>query len=95
MTPPAFAGSIDNRAVGSERQVQAPTRVLTTEELQNRLVSLGVDPEEAKVRLADLTLEDRTELTRHLDSMTAGGDSSITISVGAAVIIVLLLIIFL
>lgn len=64
-------------------------------DLQTRLENLGVAPAEAKQRLASLDTAEKAELQQKLDVMPAGGDSTVTIGIGSAIVIVLLLIIFL
>lgn len=63
--------------------------------LQQQLEQLGVDPAEAEERLASLSAEERAALEKDLPQLRAGGDSTITIGIGTAIIIAILLIVFL
>lgn len=63
--------------------------------LQSKLEEQGLDAEEAKSRVASLTDAEVEAVSGQVETLPAGGDSSITIGVGSAIIIALLLIIFL
>lgn len=90
-SPAIVARPMDDKVMRTEQMTTPPT----AQDLKSRLVALGVDPKEADSRLAHLTAEERSQVARYLDTAPAGGDSTVTMSVGAAIIIALLLIIFL
>ena len=65
------------------------------EEVRRQLEELGLSPTEADRRLAALTDAEVLALDGDLRALPAGGDNTITIGVGSAIIIALLLVIFL
>jgi hypothetical protein len=90
-SPTLVAAPIDDKGMGEEPALA----LMNDADLRSRLMALGIAGAEVDQRLANLTTDERTQLTQHLSSLPAGGDSTVTISVGAAIIIVLLLIILL
>ena len=65
---------------------------LMREDVQQQLASLGVDPEEAKSRVASLSDEEIRQIAGRLDDLPAG-EGGIGIIVGAILIIFLVLLI--
>lgn len=65
---------------------------LMREDVQQQLASLGVDPEEAKSRVASLSDEEIQQIAGRLDDLPAG-EGGIGIIVGAILIIFLVLLI--
>ena len=66
--------------------------VLTREEIQNALISQGIDPLEAQARINSLTDMEAIQLANRIDQVPAGG-SAFGAIVGAAVIVFIVLVI--
>ena len=83
---PALAGivSTDSVVAGAERERIAG--LLERGEVRARLQALGVDPVDAKARVAALSDAEAAQLAAQLDDLPAGGDL-----LGAAVLIFLVL----
>ena len=71
---PALAGIVSTDAVvaGAERERLAG--MLERSEVQERLLALGVDPANAKARVAALSDAEAAQLAAQLDELPAGGD---------------------
>jgi len=71
---PVRAGivSTDTVVAGAERERLAG--MLERSEVQERLQALGVDPANAKARVAALSDAEATQLAAQLDELPAGGD---------------------
>jgi len=85
---PALAGivSTDTAVVGAERERLAS--LLERSEVQERLLVLGVDPANARARVAALSDAEAAQLAAQLDELPAGGDILV-----AAVLIFLVLLV--
>ena len=85
---PALAGivSTDTVVAGAERERLAG--MLERSEVQERLLALGVDPANAKARVAALSDAEAAQLAAQLDELPAGGDILV-----AAVLIFLVLLV--
>ena len=85
---PALAGivSTDTVVAGAERERLAG--MFERSEVQERLQALGVDPANAKARVAALSDAEAAQLAAQLDELPAGGDI-----LGAAVLIFLVLLV--
>lgn len=72
---PAFAGivSTDTVIAGAERTRLAG--MLERVDVQARLQALGVDPADARARVAALSDEEAARLSAELDQLPAGGDA--------------------
>jgi hypothetical protein len=83
---PALAGIVSTDAVvaGAERERLAG--LLDRGDVQARLQALGVDPADARARVAALSDEEAAQLAAQLDELPAGGDA-----LGAAILIFLVL----
>lgn len=83
---PALAGIVgtDSVVAGAERERIAG--LLERGEVRARLQALGVDPVDAKARVAALSDAEAAQLSAQLDELPAGGDL-----LGAAVLIFLVL----
>jgi hypothetical protein len=84
MSSPSFA-----EKPSSESTVEA------RETLETKLIQLGVDEEEAAARVKHLTDAQVKEALVTIEKSPAGKDDTVTIGVGTAILIALLLIIFL
>lgn len=77
---------------------QAPTvqeqlqTALDRDDVRARLVGLGVDPDQARARVAALTPEEARQLQRHLDTMPAGAGAIEVIGIVFLVLLILELI---
>lgn len=65
---------------------------LNRDDVKNKLISLGVSPQEASLRIASLSNNDLEKLSGEIDNATAGGDVIIW---GLTVAILIILILFL
>lgn len=75
--------------VGAETRTQMEEKVqnfLSRSEAQNQLKSLGVDPSEAKLRVASLSDEELNKLSTEIDKNQYAGD------IGGILIVVLLVV---
>jgi hypothetical protein len=76
---PASAGMIETtRALDLEQSVEDRRLLMAQierEDVRTQLEALGVDPEDARSRVAMLTDEQIRELSRGMDQMPAGADS--------------------
>lgn len=68
---PAHAGIVGTEAAASRERIAV---VLDREEVRTRLAAYGVDPAEAKARVAALTDEEATRLAAEIDALPAGGN---------------------
>lgn len=68
---PAHAGIVGTEAAGDRERIAA---VLDREEVRTRLAAYGVDPAEAKARVAALSDEEATRLAAEMDALPAGGN---------------------
>ncbi len=87
---PVQAGMLPTAAVASSPAKARIVGVLERGDVRTQLASLGVDPADAKARVAALTDEEATQLAARLDSLPAGGDGIGPI-IGAALLIFLVL----
>lgn len=65
-------------------------RVLAREEVRNQFVALGVDPDEARQRVAGLTDAELVRLEAGIGDMPAGGDSVLAV-LGIVLVVLLVL----
>ncbi|HYL87668.1 MAG TPA: PA2779 family protein [Burkholderiales bacterium] len=79
-TPTAAASSAKDRILG----------VLERNDVRAQLQALGVNPADAKARVATLSDEEAAQLAARMDSLPAGGDGFGAL-IGAAVLIFLVL----
>ena len=77
---PALAGivSTDTVVAGAERERLAG--MLERSEVQERLLALGVDPANAKARVAALSDAEAAQLAAQLDELPAGGADVLVIA---------------
>jgi hypothetical protein len=69
---PAQAGIVGTEAAADRERIAA---VLDREEVRTRLAAYGVDPTEAKARVAALTDEEAIRLATEMDTLPAGGNA--------------------
>lgn len=50
-------------------------QALQTEQVQEKLVALGVDPADVEDRVAAMTADELSQINMHIDDMAAGGDA--------------------
>jgi len=90
---PVQAAMIGNDQIIAQASNQLTIDQLVTaldrEEIQNQLIAMGVNPEDAKLRISQMTESELAEVQQHLDEMPAGGISVL----GAALLIFIILII--
>jgi len=83
---------------GAYLAAQSPTvqeqlqTALERDDVRTRLVSLGVDPDQARARVAALTPEEARQLQRHLDTLPAGAGALEVIGIVFLVLLILELI---
>ena len=63
------------------------------QEVQEKLISMGIDPLEAIHRVASLSAKELKQLSIEIDNAHAGGDSGLGTLVGAAILIFVILLI--
>ena len=85
---PALAGIVSTDAVVAGVERERLAGMLERSEVQERLQALGVDPANARARVAALSDVDAAQLAAQLDELPAGGDI-----LGAAVLIFLVLLV--
>ena len=64
---------------------------LAREDVRNALISQGIDPQEAKNRIASLTDEEAQRVADQLEQLPAGGDFLVTLLVIVFLVFVILL----
>jgi len=79
-------------ALQEEKSRARITSFLDRQEIRQALLSNGVDPVQAQIRVASLTDQEVAQICKTLDQLPAGGDGLGTV-VGAAVLIFLVLLI--
>lgn len=67
-------------------------RVLAREEIQNAIISQGIDPLEARARINSLTDMEAIQFANQIDQFPAGG-SALGIIVGASVLVFIVLLV--
>lgn len=65
---------------------------LAREDVRNALISQGIDPQEAKNRIASLTDEEAQRVADQLEQLPAGGDFLVTLLVIVFLVFVILLV---
>ena len=83
---PALAGIVGTEAALAGAQQERLAQLMDRADVQARLQALGVDPADARVRVAALSDEEAARLAAQIDELPAGGDV-----VGAALIVFLVL----
>lgn len=83
---PALAGIVSTGTVVAGAERERVAGLLERSDVQARLQALGVDPADARSRVAALSDEEAAQLAAQLDELPAGGDV-----LGAAVLIFLVL----
>ncbi len=71
---PALAGIVSTDAVVAGVERERLAGMLERSEVQERLLALGVDPANAKARVAALSDAEAAQLAAQLDELPAGGD---------------------
>jgi len=87
---PAQAGMLPTAAVVANPAKERIMGFFERSDVRQQLATLGVNPADAKARVAALTDDEAAQLAARVDSMPAGGDG-IGALVGAAVLIFLVL----
>ena len=90
-TSPAVAGWIGTRAATESPKTRI-TALLDQQEVVGALADLGIDPAEAKRRVAGMTEREAMLAMEHMESIPAGG-SAVGAIVGAAVLVFIILLI--
>jgi len=87
---PAQAGMLPTAAVVANPAKERIMGFFERSDVRQQLATLGVNPADAKARVAALTDDEAAQLAARVDSMPAGGDG-LGALVGAAVLIFLVL----
>ncbi len=90
--PGARAAVIDTRNYMNQQENRSTAKVdgfLEREDVQNQLIRLGVDPENAKKRVAGLTAGEISELEKRIDELPAGSGVLAVLGIVFVVLIVL------
>ena len=85
----AQAGMVPTPTVAAQPAKERIMALIERSEVRAQLQSFGVNPADAKARVAALTDEEAAQLAARFDSLAAGGDGGAII--GAAVLIFLVL----
>lgn len=95
--PAAYGAMLSTESIvgPAETSRERLTHIIDRQEVKQQLMAMGVSPTSVERRLASLSDEEVQTLNAKMAVLPAGGDSTVTISIGAAIIIALLLIIFL
>lgn len=70
---PALAGIVSTDAVAAGAERERLTSLIDRHDVRERLQALGVDPANAKARVAALSDEEAAQLASQLDELPAGG----------------------
>ena len=89
---PAQAGMLPTTTVAASAAKERIIGVLERSDVRAQLTSLGVNPADAKARVAALTDAEASQLAAQIDSLPVGGDG-IGAVLGVAVLIFLVLLI--
>ncbi len=87
---PAQAGMLATPTVAASSAKERILSILGRDDVRAQLQSLGVNPAEAKARVAALTDDEAAQVAANMDSLPAGGDG-IGALVGAALLVFLVL----
>ena len=87
---PAQAGMLATPAVSASAAKERIIGVLARSDVRTQLQALGVDPADAKARVAALSDDEAARLAASLDRLPAGGDGFGAL-IGAAVLVFLVL----
>jgi len=83
---PALAGIVSTEAVVASAERERLAGIMDRADVRERLQALGVDPAEAKARVAALSDDEAAQLAARMDELPAGGDV-----LGVALIVFLVL----
>jgi hypothetical protein len=83
---PALAGIVSTEAALAGAQQERLAQLMDRADVQARLQALGVDPADARARVAALSDGEAAQLAARLEELPAGGDL-----IGAALIVFLVL----
>jgi len=86
----AQAGMVPTPTVAAEAAKERIIGLIERSDVRAQLQSLGVNPADAKARVAALTDDEATQLAARFDSLPAGADGGASI-IGAVVLIFLVL----
>ena len=89
---PAQAGMLPTDSVVNNGAKERIVTLLERSDVRAQLESLGVNPADAKARVASLTDDEAARLAAKIDTLPAGGDAAGAI-VGAAILIFIVLLI--
>lgn len=93
--PSAYAGMVNTGAIVAEQQSTQAREYIATllerEDVQARMVALGVDPEMTKMRVAALSDDEVQSLADKIEQLPAGGQ--IGSIIGAALVVFIVLVI--
>jgi len=78
-----------DKAKEARENIQA---ILERKDVQSVMINQGVDPMEAKARIAALSDSEIIDLSNQLDQLPAGGDAVSTLIVAALIVFIVLLI---
>ncbi|MBA2405897.1 MAG: PA2779 family protein [Bdellovibrionales bacterium] len=71
-------------------------KILTVMEgkaVQEKMISMGINPQEAMLRVASLSSKEISHLSKAIDAAPAGGDGGVGTIVGAAVLVFIVLLV--
>lgn len=94
-----FTGQVAAAVVGTQQAMSLEQRQGSIDHIQARLqradvqqamIEMGVDPDQALLRVSSLSDQELAQLNEQIDSMPAGGDGALAI-IGAVFLVLLIL----
>ncbi|HKX57683.1 MAG TPA: PA2779 family protein [Xanthomonadales bacterium] len=94
-----FTGQVAAAVVGTQQAMSIEQRQGSIDHIQNQLqradvqqamIEMGVDPEQALLRVASLSDQELVQLNEQIDTLPAGGDSVLAI-IGIVFLVLLIL----
>lgn len=89
LTQAAFAGTVDTRVLMEPDVPPELEQLLEREDVARQLAAFGVEPDEVRERVANLSHEETRLLAERLDAQVAGGDAIGIIGVVFLVLLIL------
>jgi hypothetical protein len=89
---PAYAGMLSTGTAIASAERDRIASVLNRADVRAQLESFGVKPSDVKARIAALTDDEATQLSRQIESLPAGGDGGATV-LGVLLLVAVILVI--
>lgn len=88
---PAYAGMLSTGTAIASAERDRIASVLNRADVRSQLESLGVNLADVKARVAALTDDEATQLSRQIESLPAGGDGGAVLGVLLLVAVILII----